>query len=672
MRMKKKTIRPNRRPAALILCLIVAAGVFFPARAYSQNTVKTVRVGWYESPFNSTGDNGRLSGYAYEYQNKIAAYTGWEYAYVKGSWTDLMEMLVNGEIDLMSDVSYTKERAEKMLFPDLSMGTEEYYIFIAPGNTEITAEDLSTLNGKRVGVNKGSIQSGFFREWIEEHNVNPVVVELNSTEVESLDLLDSGVLDAYITLNAYGDPQRLVPVCKIGSSDFYFAVNKDRPDLLADLNAAMSRIQGEDPYYNDRMFEKHVQRFGSNAFLTAEEQDYLAQHGKIRVGYQDNYMAFCASDPETGELTGALKDYLEAASVCLANARLDFTATPYPTAQSALDALKQGEVDCIFPANFGSYDSERLKIALTPPLMRTDIHAVVKQHDQTIFGNKEHVVVAVNDGNPNYNAFLSDYFPGWTAVYYDTTADCLKAVSDGVADCVLISSYRYNNISRLCKKYHLTTVNTNVGLDYCFAVDDGETVLYSILAKAVGLVPMSSVSAALSRYSAEDAKLTLMDYLADNLPIVITIVAIIVFVILFFLLRALHSEKKAKLLIRATETGNLTGLLNRDYFFQYANRAYRDHPETQRDAIVLNIEQFHSINALNGRKFGDEVLRVLGEEVSLIAAEHAGLAGRFGADRFDIYCRHTDGYQLIFDRLQVKLDGLSPNASIRLRMGVMP
>ena len=41
---------------------------------------------------------------------------------------------------------------------------------------------------------------------------------------------------------------------------------------------------------------------GANAFLTAEEVDWLAEHGAIRMGYQDNYLAFCAQDKSTGEL----------------------------------------------------------------------------------------------------------------------------------------------------------------------------------------------------------------------------------------------------------------------------------------------------------------------------------------------------------------------------------
>ena len=657
---------------AVLICFFLVIAVFTPKVLNAQEKDRTVRVGWYESPFNSIDESGRRSGYAYEYQMKISAYSGWEYDYVKGSWTDLMDMLVDGDLDLMSDVSYTEERAEKMLFSELPMGTEEYYIYTVPGNTKITSSDYSTLNGKTIGVNRGSIQEGLFRKWAEEHNVNANLLGLSTTEVDALKLLEAGDLDAYITLNAYGDPERLTPVCKIGSSDFYFAVNKDHPEILKELNDAMSRIQDENPYYNQAMFEKYVRRFGSNAFLTDEESSWLEEHGPIRVGYQDNYMAFCAQDRKTGELTGALKEYLLSASDCLMNTHLDFTESAYPTTASAIEALKRGEVDCVFPANLTSYDGEELRILITPAIMRTDIYAVVRREDLSFFSQRDYVVVAVNEGNTNYDAFLDSNFPDWHRIYFKDTAGCLKAVSEGVADCVLISNYRYNNISRLCERYHLTTYTTGKAIDYSLAVGEGETELYSILSKTVGLIPDSTVDAALAFYMTEDAKTGLIDIIRDNIVVIMAVVSVLVLIILFMLFRSMGMEKRAKKLILATETDNLTGLYNRDYFFHYADHMFHARPVVPYDAIVLNIEQFHSINALNGRSFGDAVLTSLGDEVLTIATENEGIAGRFGADRFDIYCRHTKDYQGIFSRLQKKLDILSPNTSIRLRMGVMP
>ncbi|MBR5909504.1 MAG: diguanylate cyclase, partial [Schwartzia sp.] len=376
--------------------------------------------------------------------------------------------------------------------------------------------------------------------------------------------------------------------------------------------------------------------------------------------------------PATGDLTGALKDYLAVASGYLKNAHLDFEAKAFPTTASALEALKRGEVDCVFPANLGSFDGETMRIFMTPPLMRSEIYAVVRQTDQNIFAKRDHVIVAVNEGNPNYEVCLLENFPGWRKVYYANTADCLEAVSKGVADCVLISSYRYNNISRLCERYHLTTFATGVGLDYGFAIKEGDTELYSIMAKVVGLVPNATVNAALSRYITEDAKLTLYDVIVDNLSLVMAAIGVVVLIILLLLAWSLWTKKKARKLIAATEIDKLTGLYNREFFFQYANRMYRKQPKKPMDAIVLNIEQFHSVNALNGRDYGNHVLRVLGNEVHDIANEAGGIAGRFGADRFDIYCRHMEDYRGIFERLQDKLDALASNASIRLRMGVMP
>ena len=61
-----------------------------------------------------------------EYQRRIAAHTGWTYEYVEDSWPNLLQMLIDGEIELMSDVSYTEERSKLMLFPSIEMGTESY------------------------------------------------------------------------------------------------------------------------------------------------------------------------------------------------------------------------------------------------------------------------------------------------------------------------------------------------------------------------------------------------------------------------------------------------------------------------------------------------------------------------------------------------------------------
>ena len=125
-------------------------------------------------------------------------------------------------------------------------------------------------------------------------------------------------------------------------------------------------------------------------------------------------------------------------------------------------------------------------------------------------------------------------------------------------------------------------------------------------------------------------------------------------------------------LISAAEHDQLTMLYSKNFFFEYANRIHQYHPEWHMDAVVMNIERFHSVNELSGREFGDNVLRLLGNEIRAFLGETEGIASRFEADRFDIYCLHQPDYQALLDRFQNKIDALSKNASVRLRMGVKP
>ena len=537
-----------RRAAAVLLCMVFAVLCLLPAAAPAESgsgESGTVRVGWFDTPFNRKDSFGRRTGYSYEYQRKIAAYTGWKYQYVEGNWSELVQMLQEGRIDLMSDVSFKEERTESMLYSSLPMGSELYYVYVDPDNTEILIDDVTTLNGKKVGVTATSVQKDYFLKWAEEQGVSVDLIGLNCSEEESLDMMHRGEIDAFVTLDAYSNPEISMPLWKIGSSDFYFVVSKNRPDLLAELNAALSQIQDEDKYYSDKLAEQYLRDSGSNRYLSAAENEWLADHGTIRVGFQDNYLAFCAADPKTGELTGALKDYLEFASGALANAAPEFEAVVYPTASDAMTALKNGEIDCMFPANLTAYDGEEAGVVMSPPLMRTEMDAVVRAEDKQGFLRNAQILVGVNRGNPNYEMFLMDHYPTWTPVYYNDTPACLDAIRANKADCIIISNYRYSDIARQCERLNLTTVYTGVNMDYCFAVREGNMLLYSILTKLISQVPETTVNAALTYYSTLPRATGFIEYMLDH-PLIVGLVVfcVILLAIIGVLLFRLTAQKK--------------------------------------------------------------------------------------------------------------------------------
>lgn len=647
-RMHKRNI--TVRAAVVLLMVSLIAICSLPLSVFAEESgKKTVRVGWHESPHFITDAYGRKNGYSYEYQRKVAAYTGWEYEYVEGSWTELMEKLKKGEIDLMSDVSYTEERTNDMLFTSIPMGTEIYYIFTSTRNKDISSKDVTTLNGKRIGVTLGSVQKDFLLEWEKTHGVTAQIVEMNCDEEEAFKELDKSV-DAVVTMDTYGSAANVLPICKIGTSEFYFAVSKKRPDLRDELDAALNSIQDENKYYNQQLHDKYLKNTETSKFMNQNEKDWLAKHGSIKVGYQDNYLAFCAKDPATGELTGALKDYLDYAAQSFDTLNLKFEPVCFPTSSAAIEALRRGEIDCVFPGNLTDYDAEQLDLVMTPALMRTEMVAVVRASEQKEFLRKTPIIVAVNEGNTNYDIFLADHYPTWQRRYYKDTPAGLDAIAKSEADCVIISGYRFNNISKQCEKLRLTTVYTGVEMDYCFAVAEGQTELYSILSRVTTVVPESVVHTALTYYSTEDVKTSLVDIVKDNILIILSVVAVILLIIADLVLHTVRAEKKAtqkenevKDLNRKAFVDSLTSVRNKSAYTEYKQKLQErlDKEEDMDLAVaIFDCNYLKEVNDTYGHEKGDIYLKNACQLVCKVF-DHSPVF-RIGGDEFAVFLTNED------------------------------
>ena len=517
-----------------------------PARAYAEEEKqKVVRVGWFDSSFCYYDKFGRRCGIDYEYRQKISAYTGWTYEYVEDSWSNLFQMLKDGEIDLLSDVSYKPEREEFMYFADLPMGTEAYYIFIGKDNKEISADNLSSFNGKKIGVNKGSIQESFLSEWAEKHNITLEIVPLTVSENESMDMIVRKEIDGYASIFSYDYDQSVIPVSRIGGSDYFYAVNKNRPDLLDELNMAMAEILDEDPYFNENISKSRLYDTKTNAVLAPKQEDWLAEHGAIKVGYRNNYLPFCSTDPETGELTGALKDYLVHAKNSMNSSKLEFETIPYESTDAGLKALEAGEIDCFFPVNLHTYDADVRGLRLTEPAMKTEMNAIMRISDQQALSEDTTATFAVNEGMRNIETFIMQYYPDAERKSYPGLQACYEAVANGEADCVLVSNYRIPSEEDTLKKLKLYTVPTGETLSFSFALRSSNRELYSLMNKTVLITKDEETGASLASYISLDQKTTFIQFLKDNWLIVLAVLIVIFVIILFLLGQKLRAERLA-------------------------------------------------------------------------------------------------------------------------------
>ena len=287
---------------------------------------KTVRVGYllYDGYQEGEGDEPK-SGYGYEYLQQIAYYANWKYEYVNGSFHELLEMLKRGEIDIMGNISYTEERARDIAYSTEEQGREYYYLFVREDRGDIRAEEPSTLDGARVGVNKGSVQADMFQDWCTENGIHCEIVLYENSQERYADM-NSGYLDATVSTNvAEKDITKYQwnAILKVGASPYYFAVSKKDPELLVQLNEAIARILQSDWYYNEKIYLKYYgKKSASSAGLSREDREWLKTKGTIRIGYVDNMMPYADLDEKKQELRGLLRSFLDHMKERYGNQRL--------------------------------------------------------------------------------------------------------------------------------------------------------------------------------------------------------------------------------------------------------------------------------------------------------------------------------------------------------------
>ena len=540
--MKKFKINVQRY-ICILLCLVLYITVFPFSVSAEEAKSRTVRVGWYEGTYNTTGPNGEKSGYSYEYQQAVAAHTGWTYEYVEGNWAELMSMLKSGEIDLMGDISYAEERSTSMLFSELPMGEDKYYLYVNPSDTNISVSDLTTLNEKRIGVVPDTLAARRFYEWEKSHGVDSQQVDITSTD-DARQKLQNQEIDGFV-LNESSQWERdnISPVLLIGSSYNYFAVSKKHPDLKKELDQAMQKIEKENPFYEEDLYKRYLSA-NFIEILTDEEQNWLEQHGAVRIGYLKNDVGVSLVDAESEKPVGIINDYISLASDCLEEKNIEFQLTGFDSQEEELQALKDNRIDMIFHMNQNPYEAEQNDIILSNTVFEVNIAVItgVKKFDE----NKENTV-AVSRNNLLGKWYISFNYPFWEIKEYDSSDEVEKAVHSGEADCFVVKAGQSLKTleDRKMRSIFLTKSGTS-----CFAVTRENIILMNILNKTIQTLPASRLSSLFSVYENTSGKVTLVEYIKDNLRVVsisfVSVTLVIILIIGYLMMKARKSQIQAE------------------------------------------------------------------------------------------------------------------------------
>ena len=543
-----------RKSVCAVLSLLLLLPAVFPVKAAAETApAKVVRVGSFEDTFNYVNEKGARKGYGYELLETLSGYTGWQFEYVTCDWSDCFEKLKNGEIDIMGDISYTEDRAEEMLFSDEPMGEEKYYLYADLSRADISASNFKTLNGKKIGVLMGTEPEVMLTEWEEKYGLKTEHVNISNNEDVKQKLANHEV-DCFVSLEeSFWTELGISTITRVGESGIYYAINKDRPDIKEELDDAMRALEDDAPFYTADLYKRYFS-LDYTPILTGEEKTWLREHGAIKMGFLTGDSGVSTFDPATGELTGAITDYIQFAIDCLGNQKLEFQIVGYDSKETELNALKSGEIDMIFHFDQNPNLAEEYHVACTNTTWTSNLMAVTNKQP---FNENKANRIAIPQNRISLKKHIEFYYPQWEIVDCDTQEDAAKLVRDGQADCFVTG---VSSEEKYSKKYGFYSVPLLNPVKACFAVNSGNRSLLSILNKTIKAMPVNMLTSSLAMYKSSARKVTLSEFIRDNFFMVLLIGGIAVAAVLLTVLKLLQKARKAE--AAAKKAANDTQELN--------------------------------------------------------------------------------------------------------------
>ena len=561
---EQKDRKTDKKKRLCLSILVLIMLLFVPLSAYAseiksdgkttqviEEENKTVRVGYFPyANFQEGGYGEHKQGAGYEYLQKISYITGWKYEYVYGSFKECLDMLADGEIDILGSVSYTPERAEAISFSDYAEGTERYWIYTREDHLNLTDGDLKQLNGCRIGVADGSCQKKLLEKWLDSNQLHAEIVVCKGYD-EIIKKQDADELDAFV-IPALSVDSDFIAIANIGVSDCYFGVSKSRPDLLEELNSALEEINNTKTDYSSKLYARYEGKAAINYALNMEEKQWLAAHeNTIRVGYLKDNLPFCGE--EDGKLTGILGTVLETVQK---KYEITIQAVPCSTGIQMNEALQAGEIDIAGPIIQDFYTQEQFQVVLTDKIFDITPVVIYKGNDYS----SSLSAIAATETSLYSELMVSLLFPDAEIKQYDTQEECLEAVANGKVGATVIPSSKINLLNESSLTKSLSFAEMAKRQELGMFTTRGNRRAATIINKAIDQSSDILNGVVLALNSVSEKKMTLQDVLAEYAGLVTGVSFAIIFVLLLLVYSLLVSRKKQMEALKEAQNANAANI----------------------------------------------------------------------------------------------------------------
>lgn len=594
-----------------------------------------------------------LVGFTVDYIDLLAEKTGLEFQLVIGTWAEIYEKFRQGEVSMITALSFTEERTEFTRY------TDPYYLLptvVYTRENAFTYRGVESLRGKTVGLEEDVYYIEYLRQYPDIR-----IREIEDTR-ELMRSLSFGEMDAVITNINIGnfmikhymlDNLRLagrIDISGIEDEDLRLGVRRERAELHALIQEGMNRISAAE-YKRLQDTWAGFAPEGIRETLSPAEQElaerYRKEYGGIRLAvcHQWYPVNFIEEDGSHGGIIADIFDRITA------ERELEFVTRSYKDLNGSLKALRDGKVDIIS----GIVPNEELRedVSFTNPYLHLPLVAVTRDQEFFIGGLdslRGKRIGCTERGD--LQTELSERYPKLEFHTTDTVREGLERVRRE-EDYAFVGSIP--SVAYAIKHYNFYNIKVAGTLEETLpvtaAVRKDSSRLRSMLEKSLNAVPKEERERIVDRWLAASLE-ERFDYTILwklGLPILVLIIIVLIWT------RKVQSynkritevnrllEDKNRELERLSTINQLTGLFNRNKIDEELAKEYERFLRYDRpfSLILGDIDGFKEVNDTYGHQSGDKVLQEIGR-LFRERVRTADVPGRWGGEEFLIICPETE------------------------------
>ncbi len=655
----------NKRKRSPVVLAVLFALAFISSvlAADIQPQSETIRIGYFRSEsYQDLADDGVRSGYGYDYLQRIADYTHWNYDFVECTWGECLQKIEAGEIDLMTLVDHVPAREEIFEYSRNPFGYDSGALAVRM-DAEYAFDDFEKFNGMTVASLSGGSRADQLREHAEKNNfVIKEIIEY-SDPLQMRQAVENGDVDA-MALSEKLLPAGMKIVSRFGYMPFYVITKKGNTELIDQVDRAIGLVEFDIPNYQGLLYERHYgSRKAVEVAYTNEEKAYLAGHKKLRVvasAYRDPLTYF----DETEQAYGGFENTILRQIAKNMGVELEYVESD--SYRDQLEKVQDNEADIIVELTFESILLEYPEIERTIPYVSMQYTSITRDDYQP----ESNPSVIIHPSIVYSVQYRDEKHPAEKITVCSVMSDCVQAVKGGSQDITYVSVYEAQQLlNQKGNRDLVSTLSGGFSIPISYGVNwKTNPLLISILNKQIQLLGTAKISDIIVQETVlVQTPATLWEFFSKYPEVLAGLLVIVVIASIYVFL---SRRKAAQILYITAYEDEITGLKNLRWLEKEGNSILRLNRQKNYAVVSMDIAYFDIINDHYSRTVGDDVIRFVAS-VLRGEPENPVTLVRVKADHFLCLVPYPgEEYlgQLLFDWGQAASSFVKGDTSISLKL----